>query len=187
MRIISGKYGRRRFTVPKGLKLRPTTDLAKEGIFGMLQSIIEFEGIEVLDLFSGTGNIGLEFASRGASKVIFLDKQHKHTSFVKSVIEELDAKDYCSTYTKDVLSFLKNPQLLLNEASFDLIFADPPYNLPCLEDIPELLFTSNLLKENGLFILEHPSEYNFSKHPNFVKHKQYSAVNFSLFSNSRKE
>ncbi len=181
MRIISGKYGRRRFSVPKGLKLRPTTDLAKEALFGILQTLIDFEDIQMLDLFCGTGNIGIECLSRGAKEITLIDKQYKQINFVKSVIEELGEKDTCYTIVKDIQVFLKDPKSIIPDCSFDFIFADPPYNLPWLQDIPELVLQSNILKKGGLFVLEHPSDFDFSSHSNFIKHRKYSAVNFSLF------
>lgn len=181
MRIISGKYGRRRFDVPKGLKLRPTTDISKEALFGMLQTLIDFEGIEVLDLFTGTGNIGLECVSRDAAKVVMVDKQPKHIAFVRSVIELLGANKETDTRVKDVRSLLREAKTNPGSEQFDLIFADPPYDLPWLEEIPQMIFEAQLLRSGGVFVLEHPAIYDFSIHPYFIKHRNYSAVNFSLF------
>lgn len=181
MRIISGKYGRRRFSVPQGLKLRPTTDLAKEALFASLTASIDFEEKEVLDLFTGTGSIGLEFLSRGVQAVSMVDKHPKHIAFVRQVITALGAEKETKTYIKDVRSFLH--QLKEEGRVFDIIFADPPYDLPWLAELPQIIFSSpSLLRPDGLFILEHPSTYDFSSMDFFVRHRSYSAVNFSYFS-----
>lgn len=181
MRIISGKYGRRRFDVPKGFKLRPTTDLAKEALFGMITSMLNCEGTRILDLFAGTGNIGLEFASRGVEWVDMVEKQPKQVAFIRSVIKELHAEGEAAVHVGNVFKWLTPQAEATATAPYDLIFADPPYALESLGELPRLVFSSGLLQPEGIFILEHPESYDFSQHPFFVKHKQYSAVNFSVF------
>lgn len=180
MRIISGKYGRRRFTLSKGLKLRPTTDLAKEALFDSLNASIGLEDIDVLDLFCGTGSIGVEFISRGARQVTMVDKNPKHIAFVRQVITEIGATNEAQTFVKEMRSFIQSAQE--EGKSYDVIFADPPYDLPWLGEIPTLILSSSLLKPNGLLIVEHPSTYDFSEVSHFLRHKSYSAVNFSFFS-----
>lgn len=180
MRIISGKYGRRRFDVPKGFKLRPTTDLAKEALFCMIQSMVDCEGLRVLDLFAGTGSIGIEFISRGAAWVDMVEKQPKQVTFIRNVLKELGAESVGAVSIGNVFKWL-SPNTLEDHAPYDLIFADPPYALEQLASLPHLVFESGILVRGGFFILEHPSEYNFEDTPYFVKHKQYSAVNFTLF------
>ena len=182
MRIISGKYGHRRFDVPKGFKLRPTTDLAKEALFSTITSMFSYEGARILDLFAGTGSIGLEFASRGAKWVDMVEKQPKQVAFIQSVIKALHAEDEAAVHVGNVFKWL-TPETGSASTPYDLIFADPPYALEALVKLPQLVFSSGLLAPEGLFILEHPETYDFSKTPFFVKHKRYSAVNFSIFQN----
>ena len=164
MRIISGKYGHRRFDVPKGFKLRPTTDLAKEALFSTITSMFSYEGARILDLFAGTGSIGLEFASRGAKWVDMVEKQPKQVAFIQTVIKALHAEDEAAVHVGNVFKWLT-------------------YALDALVKLPQLVFSSGLLAPEGLFILEHPEAYDFSQTPFFVKHKRYSAVNFSIFQN----
>lgn len=183
MRIIGGKYGRRRFILPKRLKLRPTTDMAKEALFASLDASITLEGIEVLDLFCGTGSIGIEFVSRGALHVTMVDKAPRHIAFIREVIKTIGAEKEAKTLVKDVRSFIE--QAKEKDQSFDIIFADPPYDLPWLSELPNLILSTSLLKRDALLILEHPSSYDFSENPFFLKHKNYSAVNFSFFSPAR--
>ncbi len=179
MRIISGRYGRRRFTVPSNFKLRPTTDLAKEALFNTLTSEYDLEETSVLDLFSGTGSIGVEFCSRGAQYVCAVEQNRKHSAFIRQVIDELNiAKGTFDIYTSDVRSFINRKVV---DRKFDFVFADPPYNLSWLSSLPELITSSSLLSPDVVFVLEHPSEYNFSSFSGFIKHKSYSAVNYSFF------
>lgn len=185
MRIIGGDFARLRFDVPKGLKLRPTTDMAKEALFSTLSSIIKFDGIRVLDLFSGTGSIGLEFISRGAELVYFVDKKPRHIDFIKSTVNKLNIKHKAQFVVGDVTKFLSHNANKI--ATFDVIFADPPYELPVIPSLPDIIFSSSLLSHDGLLVIEHPNSISFeSTHPNCIKHKNYSAVNFSFFRQSNK-
>lgn len=178
MRIIGGDYARLRLTQPKGFKLRPTTDLAKEALFSTLGSLIDFEGIRVLDLFAGTGGIGVEFLSRRAEDVTFVEKNPKHARYIKQILEELKSPMQARVVVQDVFKYLNKA-----EESFDLIFADPPYDLPTIPELPQLVLQSKLLVEGGLFVLEHPTRHQFmDAHPACFKHKAYSEVNFSFFS-----
>lgn len=187
MRIIAGKYGRRRFSVPKSFKLRPTTDLAKEALFNTLCAEYDLDGVSVIDLFAGTGSIGLEFMSRGANRIHAVEQNPKHASFISSVVRELmpppDVR--YDVLVSNVRTFLEQSGQGL-KSSFSLepvqfIFADPPYNLSWLQEIPHLIQQSGFLQRGGLIILEHPGEYDFSHLPMLVKHKSYSAVNYSFF------
>ena len=175
MRIISGKYKSRRIDVPHNITARPTTDYAKEGLFNLLNNEIDFEGIQVLDLFAGTGSIGLEFISRDAHSVISIEKNDLHCSFIRKTCKLLNI-DNLTLMKTDVFKFLETTRI-----KFDVIFADPPYELPNLPEIPDIIFKNQLLKEDGLFILEHSSKNNFENHPHFSRHRNYGNVNFTFF------
>ena len=175
MRIISGKYKSRRIDVPHNITARPTTDFAKEGLFNLLNNKIDFEDIQVLDLFAGTGSIGIEFISREAQSVISVEKSDLHCNFIRKTCKLLDINNL--TLVKgDVFRFMESTRV-----KFDLIFADPPYELPNLAEIPDIIFKNELLKEDGLFILEHSSKNNFENHPHFSSHRNYGNVNFTFF------
>lgn len=175
MRIISGKYKARRIEVPHNLTARPTTDFAKEGLFNLLNNRIDFEGIEVLDLFSGTGSIGLEFISRDAMSVVSVEQNKVQCDFIHKMCLTLKI-DNLKLVRTDVLKFIAS-----TSNKFDMIFADPPYQLTNLAEIPDLIFQHNLLKTGGLFVLEHSSKNNFEMHPHFTFHRNYGNVNFSFF------
>ena len=175
MRIISGKYKGRRITPPSNITARPTTDFAKEGLFNLLNNRIEFEGIDVLDLFAGTGSISIEFVSRECKSVITIEQNERHCNFIRKVCSELKITNL-SLLKTDVFKYING-----SYTQFDLIFADPPYELEQLAEIPNLIFNRNLLKTNGLFILEHSAKNKFENHPNFVDHRNYGNVNFSFF------
>lgn len=176
MRVVTGKYKGRHFDVPRTFKARPTTDFAKENLFNVLQGYLDFEeGPTALDLFSGTGSITLELLSRGCSRVISIEKDRLHHSFIKGFLEKLQDEagvPVCG----DVFRYLAR----CNE-KFDFIFADPPYALPNLEEIPDIVMARNLLKEGGVFVLEHGKNNDFSGHSNFLEHRSYGSVNFSFF------
>lgn len=176
MRVISGIYKRRRFDVPHTFKARPTTDFAKENLFNVLNNYIDFEdGISALDLFSGTGSISIELVSRGCEKVISIEKDPQHYAFICKVMKEVKT-DKCIPIRGDVFRFIER----CNE-QFDFIFADPPYALKELESIPELIFKNKLLKDNGIFVLEHGKDNHFEENPHFIEHRHYGSVNFSIF------
>ncbi len=177
MRIISGKYKRRFIKPPKDLPVRPTTDLARESLFNILENKLELNGKEVLDLFSGTGAVSYEFISRGCKSVLAVDANYRCTQFIKKTASEFEMKDL-SIIKGDVFKFLAKTHL-----TFDIIFADPPYELENLDTLPDLVFDNKLLKTDGIFVLEHPKVYDFSGHPNFLEHRKYGKVNFSFFEN----
>lgn len=176
MRIISGIYKRRRFEVPRTFKARPTTDFAKENLFNVLSNYMDFDDeVTALDLFAGTGSISVELVSRGCDKVISIEKEPAHEAFIRKVLKELGT-DKCFPIRGDVFKYITR-----SKESFDFIFADPPYNLPNLDTIPDIIFQNNLLKEDGLLVLEHGKENQFEEHPRFVEKRVYGSVNFSIF------
>ena len=175
MRIISGQFKGRRLQVPTNITARPTTDFAKEGLFNLLNNRIDFEDIDMLDLFAGTGSIGIEFISRDAKSVISVEQNERHCAFIRKVCSELKITNL-SLIKTDVFKFIDTCH-----SQIDMIFADPPYELEQLARIPDLIFTKKLLKEEGLFVLEHSSKNNFEQDPHFVDHRNYGNVNFSFF------
>lgn len=175
MRIIRGKYKGRHIPTPTGFKARPTTDFAKEGLFNILENVyIDFsDSPSALDLFAGTGSIGIELASRGCNKVISVEKDFKHWQFLVRVQKALQAKEWFPL-KGDVFRYVQTCK-----ERYDFIFADPPYDLENLKDIPDAALP--LLAEDGLFVLEHGGNYDFSEHPRFINHRKYGSVNFSFF------
>lgn len=175
MRIISGKYKGRRFSPPASFKARPTTDFAREGLFNILSVRYDFEGTSALDLFAGTGSIGMEFYSRGAKNVTMVEFNRQHASFIRKTIETLEA-DGAKVIQSNVKEFLRR-----TSAKFDFIFADPPYDLPWLETIPAMVINADILSPEGIFIMEHPKQYSFASLPSFFDQRHYGSVNFSFF------
>lgn len=175
MRIITGRYKGRHFDIPRTFKARPTTDFAKENIFNVLQGYTDFDGKRALDLFSGTGSISLELASRGCQQVVSVEADRDHAAFIRQCFAKLGA-DNQLLIRGDVFKFLKTCR-----QSFDFIFADPPYALRELSQIPDLILESTLLRPDGLLVFEHGKDHDFSQHPRFVEHRQYGSVNFSIF------
>lgn len=175
MRIIRGKYGRRRFDVPHNITARPTTDFARENLFNVIENLIDLEDKTAVDLFAGTGAISYELLSRGCSSVTAVEKSTVQVNFIRSVKEKL--KDENLRIVKgDVFRFIASCK-----EGFDFIFADPPYNLPNFGEIPKLILDSKLIKEGTLFVMEHSSSFDFSNLPGFYEHRSYGSVNFSLF------
>ena len=175
MRIIGGALKGLRLNPPKNLPVRPTTDLAKEALFNILQNKITFEGIKVLDLFSGTGNIALEFASRGATEVICIDRSIHCINYVKDTARQ-HKLEQIKTYKADVFKYLQ-----LETEQYNLIFADPPYDLNQIPEIPKIIFDQCLLAPGGLLIVEHQSMQNLSQHPAFIEQRKYGHSSFSFF------
>jgi len=180
MRIISGKFKGRRFSPPKNLHVRPTTDIARESLFNILDNRVDFEAIHVLDMFAGTGSIGLEFASRGCRHVVALEINSVNYSFVKKTIKEIGVEDVMTIIRCDSFQFAAK-----TKAKFDIVFADPPYDHKELKSIPDLIFSNQILNPEGLLILEHPKNLDFTDHPQFLEKRKYGHVNFSFF--QRKE
>lgn len=179
MKIITGIYGGRRFDAPKNLQARPTTDLAKQALFNILQNRIDFEGCRALDLFSGTGSISFELLSREAGQVVSVELGRQQQQFIQKVAQELKIPAGKHQLIRgDVFRYLSGQPLL----PFDFIFADPPYALPNLAKLPELVLRQGLLKDDGIFVLEHGKENDFSMVPGFQEMRIYGAVHFSFFS-----
>lgn len=176
MRIVGGKYKGRVFTPGKTFKARPTTDMAKESLFNILQNTIDFEGIRALDLFAGTGSISYELASHGCTDITTVEINVDHVNFIKEVIQKLGEKNI-RLVKSNVFVFATRIK-----EQFDLIFADPPYDHPKFGEVAELIFKNNLLKPGGLFILEHSGQYDYSSHPHFKDLRRYGSVHFSIFS-----
>lgn len=172
---MSGTHKGRRITPNKNFRARPTTDFAKENLFNILGNTFNFDELTVLDLFGGTGSISYEFASRGAKEVICVEANYQHLSFIQKTTRELQLNQIIPVKS-DVFKFLKSCQ-----QKFDLVFADPPYDLKGIDTIPELIIEREILKKEGLLIVEHSSENNFSYHPFFVEKRSYGSVNFSFF------
>jgi len=175
LRIIGGIYKGRRINPPSDFKARPTTDFAREGLFNILNNRVDFEDINVLDLFSGTGSISYEFASRGASLVHLVEKDMRHISGIKKILSELDLKNVKPIHI-DVRAYLKACSI-----KYDIVFADPPYELSWLSELPDLVTQAGVIREDGFFILEHPRDLSFTGHKLFFEHRNYGGVNFSFF------
>lgn len=175
MRIIGGKYKSRRIQVPANLRARPTTDFAREGLFNVLNNLLDWEDITALDLFSGTGSIAFELVSRGCSYVMSIEQNQNHYNFICLAQEKLGAKELFPVKA-DVFKYLYSLR-----QQFDFIFADPPYDLPDAKKIPEIILHKQLVKEGGLFVMEHSKNLNFSHLPHFKEERKYGNVHFSFF------
>ena len=175
MRVITGKYKGKHFDVPRSFKARPTTDFAKENLFNVLRAYLDFEETRALDLFAGTGSITIELLSRGCKEVMSVERDRQHYSFIQSMLRHLD-DPAATAVCGDALRFISK-----ESKEFDFIFADPPYALREIPEIPERVMASKLLAPGGLFVLEHGKQNDFSNYPNFLEHRAYGSVNFSFF------
>ena len=175
MRIIGGEFKGRIFNPNKKFAARPTTDIAKEGLFNILDNRYDFYSKTALDLFSGTGSIGYEFVSRGCIEVTFVENNYNHFSYINSVIKTLNITN-ARVFKTDVFRFIEK-----NKKSFDFVFADPPFDFAQIDTIPSAIFQSEILNETGVFILEHPKAQSFIKHPYFKELRSYGKVQFSFF------
>lgn len=176
MRIISGKFKGRRIFPPKGLPVRPTTDMSKEALFNVLNNHFSFEGLKVLDLFSGTGNISYEFASRGSDNITSVDGDFGCVKFIKQVAEEYDFN--IAAIKSDIFKFLEK-----NKNSYDIIFADPPYALDqkTFDKMVLIIFDQNLLHEDGMMVIEHSKYTKLDHLIHFSFKKSYGGSIFSFF------
>ncbi|GAA3572366.1 RsmD family RNA methyltransferase [Snuella lapsa] len=176
MRIISGTYKRRKIIAPKNLPVRPTTDMAKESLFNILNNLFYFDEITVLDLFAGTGNISYEFASRGTEQITCVDQDYGCIKFINQTAQSFDMP--IQTIKSDAFKFLEKATLQSN-----VIFADPPYNFPDEQftKIPELVFQNNLLFEGGILIIEHSKHTDLSHIEHYAYSKSYGGNMFSFF------
>lgn len=175
MRVITGKYKGKHFEVPRSFKARPTTDFAKENLFNVLRAYLDFEETRALDLFAGTGSITLELLSRGCREVMSVERDRQHYAFIQSMLRHLD-DPAATAICGDALRFISK-----GFKEFDFVFADPPYALRELPELPELVMNSKLLAPGGLFVLEHGKNNDFTDHPCFLEHRSYGSVNFSFF------
>lgn len=175
MRIISGKYKGRRLTPPAKLNARPTTDMAREALFNVLKHEVDFTDADVLDLFAGTGAISLEFISRGVKSATAIDVEYGSKKFIDTVKKDWQI-DNIRAVKADVFKVMKK----INQ-SFDIVFADPPYDNPQYPDLPDMIFESGWVKKGGLLILEHGNEHNFEANSRFKSHRNYGDINFSFF------
>ena len=175
MRIISGSLKGRRLNPPANLPVRPTTDMAREGLFNILNNYVDYEDCSVMDLFTGTGAVAVEFISRGVREVTAIDINNACTEYVKSEASRLDLKNL-HVVRADVFDLLKRAN-----RKFDIVFADPPYTLPQLAQLPDLVMQHQLLCPDGIFVLEHGKTHSFTSHPCFVEQRVYGSVHFSFF------
>jgi 16S rRNA (guanine966-N2)-methyltransferase len=181
MRIIAGEWGGRKIHPPSKMPYtRPTTDMAKEGLFNILQSNRELEGMRTLDLFGGTGSISFELASRGAAELTIVEKDSQMLAFIRKTAEALGLS-HMQIIPSDVFRFLRK-----NQEQYDFIFAGPPYALENIDQIPELVLAGNFLKENGWFVLEHTPRNRYADYPLFVTERNYGTTLFSIFINKKK-
>jgi len=178
MRIISGKYRGKKLRAPKNLPVRPTTDMAKESLFNILNNYYYFDGVKVLDLFAGTGNVSLEFASRGTDDVTAVDLDSGCVNFIKKMSDEMKLEDGFTVVQEDVFKYLKK-----TKSKSNIIFADPPYALDQeeFESIPKIVFERELLEEGGMLIVEHFSKMDLSHLENFSFKRKYGSSVFSFF------
>lgn len=176
MRIIRGKYGRRRFDVPSGITARPTTDFARENIFNVLENLIDFEGKSALDLFSGTGAITFEFLSRECATVTSVEKAATQYNFIRKVAQQLNAGSRLALVRGDALRFLATAT-----RRFDVVFADPPYDMEGFAEVPGRILQSGAVGPGTIVVVEHSKAHDFSSLPHFRDHRAYGSVNFSIF------
>lgn len=175
MRVVGGKLKGRRITPPAKLRARPTTDMAKEALFNVLNNLISYEGMSVLDLFSGSGGISLEFWSRGAAEVVAVDVDPVAKAFLEKTVREWGVEGIRMVQA-DIFKMLKKSQ-----QSFDIVFVDPPYADPRFPVLPGILMDGGWIKDGGWLIMEHSDKHDYQEAEHFHSHKQYGSVNFSFF------
>lgn len=174
MRIIGGKYKGKTIITPKNLPVRPTTDFAKESLFNILNNYIDFNQINLLELFAGTGNIGYEFWSRGCVFITSIDINFQCVQFIKKMHTSLDIKSH--VIRSDSFRFIRS-----TKKTYNFIFADPPYQMTQIEDLPDIIFKHSLLEKDGTLVIEHDRNTNFERHNQFKNCRQYGRVMFSFF------
>jgi len=182
MRIISGQFKGRRIHPPASLPVRPTTDYAKEGLFNVLNNLIDYTETDVLDLFSGTGNIAFEFASRGSPSVLAIDIERRCVDFVNQTAEKFGMGM--------IRAIRMNVLVLLKKRAWeqkDVVFADPPFGMEGIEHLPHLIRLSGIVKPTGIYILEHSEKYDFRKDPSFNQLREYGKVHFTIFNGTPDE
>jgi 16S rRNA (guanine966-N2)-methyltransferase len=175
LRIISGKYRSKTIHPPRNFKARPTTDFAKAGLFNILNNFVDFESISMLDLFSGTGSIAFEFASRGCIQVDVVEREPIHAGFIRKTAKDLGFPGF-RIIQSDAYVFIKHAS-----NSYDIVFCDPPYDLEGIEELPAKILDAGLVKADGLFIFEHSGKQLFAQNPCFKEMRNYGNVHFSFF------
>jgi len=176
MRIITGTLKGRQIHIPNTLKVRPTSDRTKEGLFSILDSRKYIRDATILDLFAGSGNLGIEAISRGAKSVLFVDQDRRNISHIEKLGKEFDIADKIRTVTSPVEKFLEGMPL-----PYDIVFADPPYDYPMIEELIDAITTEGWLADNGWLILEHDKRHDFREHPHCAYHKNYGRTYVSIF------
>lgn len=178
MRIIRGKFGRRRFDVPTNITARPTTDFARENIFNVLDNYLDFDGIHAIDLFAGTGAISLEIVSRGAASVVAVEKAPTQFRFIEKVRQQLNCQEL-TVVRGDAIKYIES-----TVSPVDFIFADPPYDMENFECVPGAILSSGACGDETIVVVEHSKKQDFSHLPEFRQHRAYGSVNFSIFCKS---
>lgn len=176
MRIVGGTLGGRKFQPPANIPARPTTDLAREGLFNILNNMQDFENIAALELFAGTGSVSYELVSRGAASVTLVEQDAASVNFIKKTAEAFNILPQLNIIKGDVFRFIQTVN-----GSFGFIFADPPYALNRMDELPRLIFEKNMLEHDGIFVLEHDYRHSYETHPNFMRAKKYGDTIFSFF------
>ena len=176
MRIVGGEFSGRRFNPPSGIPARPTTDVAKEGLFNTLENLIDIEGIKTCDLFGGTGSISYELASRGAEDLTLIERDQTSINFIKKTAIALGIESKLHIIKGDVFKFMKQ-----STEQYDFIFAGPPYALQNIDDIPMLVFEKQMLAPDGIFVHEHTPRNDYQNHPHFLRMKNYGTTVFTFF------
>jgi len=176
MRIVGGEFSGRRFSPPSGIPARPTTDVAKEGLFNTLEHMMDLEGIKTCDIFGGTGSISYELASRGAADLTIIERDGTSIDFIRKTAAALGIASKMQIIKGDVFRFMKS-----SRDQYDFIFAGPPYALQNIDDLPLLVFEKSMLKPGGIFVLEHTPRNDYQRHPCFQRMKNYGTTVFSFF------
>ncbi len=176
MRIVGGAFSGRRFNPPSGIPARPTTDVAKEGLFNTLENMMDLTEIKTCDIFGGTGSISYELASRGATDLTLIERDPASIQFIKKTAASLGIADQMKIIKGDVFKFMKHCR-----EQYDFIFAGPPYALQNIDDLPILVFEKRMLKPEGIFVLEHTPRNDYQHHPRFQRMKNYGTTVFSFF------
>lgn len=179
MRIVGGSLGGRRFAPPVNIPARPTTDLAREGLFNTLNNLIDLEDCTALELFAGTGSVSYELASRGAAQITVVEQDMASVNFIKKVAADFKITDKLKVVKGDAFKVLQS-----TAGPFDFIFADPPYALAAMDALPQLILEKVLLTPEGIFVLEHDYRHAYEAHPHFLRAKKYGDTIFTFFSAS---
>ena len=176
MRVVSGDLRGRKFVPPESFTARPTTDFAKENLFNVLANFVEFEDVKVLDLFSGSGSISYEFASRGCRNIVSVELDYKNQKFIADTVRQFGIQNAVRSIKGDALKFIK-----ATRDKYDIVFADPPFEMEEVDFLPDLVLGSEMLAEGGFFILEHSGAGRFNENKYFWQTRQYGKVNFTFF------